>query len=229
MGKIHVGKIKNSRPVYGINFFILAVLSIAFVIGCVVSDNDDVTGLLGAFWLAEFVIVLMLVLLVFLNSYRISDGRMSINSSFRKKLLNISDIPCIIVTNNLSVGRSLYVERMKNSDKKTVPCPVVAIISEDACLGGVKLDHPMIAGDIDELLRKNNKNAKLVYACLANREIIKEFTAHYQGKVYIARTVFENFKKELSVINEEWTYTDKKMIIVSDQNKERDWCNSPYL
>ena len=81
--------------------------------------------------------------------------------------------------------------------------------------------------DINELIK--NEEAKFVYGFLFEKKLINNFQKNYRGKIYIARTVYENFKEEISDLYSKWEYENKNINILWDENSENDWCNSPYL
>lgn len=224
----YVGKIKNTKVTYISNFLIFLLLTIGIII-CKFTKCNLYFELVFLFWVSDAVVILFLVLFAFTNSFIIKGDKIVLFDSFRKSSYNIGEIDSIVITNNMNAGRGRYTIRIKNNRKKTVSCPIICIIKGDACLGGATLDHPMTNWDIDKIIKNNNVDAELIFGCLSNKKIIKSFQKYFNGKIYIARTVFENFKEEISAVYSNWEYDEKSINIIRDQNSKGNWCNSPYL
>ncbi len=223
----YVGKIRNSRFVYGVNFGIFGILSVLLIISSfILFEYKDV---LFAFWLADLVVIFILILLVFANSYRIKGNKLIIFDSFKRRILEINQVPMVVLTNNMNAGQGYYVERVKNKEGKKVPCPVVSLIDENVDIEGLNIDHPMRNWDIMSLVNQKSDSAGYVYGFLANKKFVDIFQKNYKGNLYIARTVFENFKEEITENISMWDYSEKRIRIIEDCNKKGDWCNSPYL
>jgi len=106
---------------------------------------------------------------------------------------------------------------------------MIILMDQDVRWESVSLDHPMKNWDIAETIKKNSKEAKTFYAFIANKKTFSYFEKYFRGKIYIARTVYENFKVEISEIYSRWEYDGKAINIIQDRNSKKDWCNSPYL
>jgi hypothetical protein len=223
----HVGKIKNDRLVYSVNFIIFIVLSVLMII-CL-NFQLKFKDIVFAFWIADAVIIMMLILLVFANSYKIKANKMIVFDSFKKKMIEIDQVPMIVVTNNVNAGQGYYVERVKNKDGKKVPCPVVSLVDENVDIEGMHIDYPMKNWDVMSLINQKSDSARYVYGFLANKNVVEVFKKNYRGNIYIARTVYENFNAEITESMLIHDYTEKRIKLIEDCNKKGDWCNSPYL
>jgi len=223
----HVGKIKNDRLVYIVNYSIFIVLSLLLTI-CL-KHQLALKEVVFAFWLADVAILLVLILLVFANSYRIKNNKLIIFDSFKVRTIEIDKVPMIVLTNNMNAGQGYYVERVKNKEGKNVPCPVISLIDKNVDIEGLSIDYPMKNWDIMALINQKSSSAKYVYGFLANKSVVDVFQKYYRGNIYIARTVYENFKDEIAESLSSGDYKEKQIRVIEDCNRKGDWCNSPYL
>ena len=210
----YVGKIKNSRLVYSVNFSIFIILSVLLIM-CLQLPLEF-KDVVFVFWFADAVIILILILLVFANSYRIKGNRLIIFDSFKVRKIEIDQVPMLVLTNNMNAGQGYYVERVKNKEGKKVPCPVVSLIDENVDIEGLNIDHPMRNWDIMSLVNQKSDSAGYVYGFLANKKFVDIFQKYYKGNLYIARTVFENFKEEITETVSSWDNADKRIGIIED-------------
>ena len=226
MTNIYVSKIRNAKSVYGTMLILLAVTVIAYIGARVGTYNENIVMLIFAFLLAEIVMTVILIIPMIADSYFLSDDKIIIYSLFKKREISIDKIPTIIVTNNISAGQSIYTVKVRNAARVKVVCPLIGIIDKDIKSINCHYDRPINNWDIQELL---NNDAEYVYGMLCNQAVIRLFEKNFKGELYVARTVYENFKDEISQIYEAWEYDDKAIKILWDENMDGNFCNSPYL
>ena len=224
----HVSRYRHSEVVYGGNQLLFLGLTLMTIIGKLFSFYL-LFVLSGILLLADLFIVITLLILFFVSSYVVREDSIIFYYHFKRKKIKIEDIKSIVVTNNIQRGQFTVVEKVKNHEEKIVPCPMLVLIDQDASLSGTTLEHPMKNWDIKNILEKNNKEANVLILFMANPKIFSSFEKHFKGKLYIARTVYENFKVEISEIYSRWKYDGKAINIIQDRNAKKDWCNSPYL
>lgn len=224
---LYVSKIRNTRITYGLNIFILIVLLIIHQIIRSKSTGADLQNLIIALIIAEIIVMTLLVAVAFMDSYLLVDNKLIMFHFFKISEIIISEIPTIIVTNNVNSGQSRYTVKIRNKARVNVSCPMISIISDDVKAIDCHYNRPIRNWDINELIK--NEEAKFVYGFLFEKKLINNFQKNYRGKIYIARTVYENFKEEISDLYSKWEYENKNINILWDENSENDWCNSPYL
>lgn len=225
----YVGRMKNSTLVYGIKCAITVIILTILLIARFGSTGLDI-GLVLAFFAADCALNVMMILMLFTNSFKIRDDELIIYNSFKKKRIKINEISTIIVANNLFSGSSVYSEKIKNTRGKRVCLPFLALYDVDIeNADSINVEFPLSNGYIDKELENNNISAHMFYGFLFKAKVVQAFAANFKGKLYIARTVYENFSDEIPTIYSEWKYTDKKIRIIKDMNSKGHFCNSPYL
>ena len=160
------------------------------------------------------------------KSYKVSGGKLITHKREGRKTVRIDEIKTIVVTGNFS-GRTA--ETMRNSQGVRCNCPLIEMYLEDlkASLDGITFEHPMINGSLQKagIVKDNQWCYRIVY----NPKILGDFLKLYGGNVFVARTVYMNFKHEIDDIYNRWQCEDKTIKILHDCNTEGSPCNSPFL
>ena len=128
---LYVSKIRNTRITYGLNLFILIVLLIIHQIIRIKSTGADLQNLIIALIIAEIIVMTLLVAVAFMDSYLLVDNKLIMIHFFKISEIIISEIPTIIVTNNVNSGQSRYTVKIRNKARVNVSCPMISIISDD--------------------------------------------------------------------------------------------------
>ncbi len=224
---VYVSKIRNAKVVYSIMLILTVVSTIAYIDAKCRDYSENIVMLIFALLLAEITIFFILLIPLIVDSYLLVDDKIIIWSLFKKKEIVIANIPTLIVTNNINSGQSIYTVRIRNNSQIRVVCPLIGIIDKEIKAINCHYNRPINNWDIKQLIE--NDDAEYIYGLMCNQDIIRILKKNYKGELYIARTVFENFKDEISKIYEDWEYENKKIIILWDENMDGDFCNSPYL
>ena len=227
---LHVWRFKNSNLVIYGKAAISIVLLSTLVLAKLGFIKGDMFILVFSFFIASTAIDLMHIFLIFANSYRTTKDSLIIHDSFHKMILDVGDISTIIVTNNLFAGSSIYTQKKKNRRGDRVCIPYLALYKEavrNADL--VEVDFPLSNGYLENELQKHDIDNDMIFGLLYSKDVGNLFVKKFKGKVYIARTVFENYKEEIAEIYSKWEYKDKSISIIQDRNAKGSFCNSPYL
>lgn len=155
--------------------------------------RENLTLLCIGFGLADFFLFFIYILEFFLDGYSIENGEIVYFHNFKKHKKRLSEIKALVISNTFLCRRNLRVNMFKNG--KIVHCPWITLFFEEidsTLLTNIKDELTTIV--IESRIYSRHQKFGFIYQRKNIEKILNEFT----GKVYIAQTVYNNFKDEIS-------------------------------
>ncbi len=234
----YIGHFKNSVftwvYLYGAIFWWILVTVFCVILMCIEPSSEGA----GTCIYISIILILFFIPLIYEvisvyrdDTYKMIGDTISFYRTGKKGNISIDQIKTIVVTNHLyRAGGYLYAEHIRNERGVKVVLPLISLYTADIReISAFDLDYPMYNGTLDEYAMEHPEK-DYVYKFLYNEKIQDIFLKQYRGKIYIARTVYENYKDEIALLYQKWEYTSKAITIIKDKNNENfRRINSPYM
>lgn len=147
--------------------------------------------------------------------YSVEKNRIS-KYYFRKKYeYNLFAINTVIISNSYIIGRNSQIVPKYLRPREKVKCPWFTFVIEDQDI--TELINDKVRGEMSSYEIENKwLNRRNIIGFEYNKHVINDLLKYYNGRIYIARTVANNFQNEIDKYIQEGLINRSNIFYVND-------------
>lgn len=173
---------------------------------------NDYAVLVDIFSLTLLSFSLMLLLLVYLDGYKLKQGQLQYRKTFFKHDIAYEEIGSVIISNAMSTGKYYTIGKWKIVSGKLVYLvyPWLTFVKTD----DVKTEWPeeLNSWKVQKLIDEEIN----IYGLVWNDKHMGDFLSNYKGKYYIADSIRNRYAAEIEKIIEKYNIDKSKVFTIYD-------------